>query len=155
MLPSRTSPAADHSDEISQVHEVADEVDYGARQSRFCDLAHIPHGAAGKFHQESWCKTTQRTEHGPRRGEPAQRPSVFGYDRSMAEAVATLGATSLQNGAASTGGHTMAKAVFTAFLAIVWLKGALHGASSWARAPTQMRADRTSKDHRLGRSGAP
>jgi chromosomal replication initiator protein len=69
----------------------------------------------------------------------------------MAETVATLGTTSLQNGAACTGGHTVAKAVFTGFLAIVGLKGALHGASSWARAPTKMRADRTSKDHRLER----
>jgi len=44
----------------------------------------------------------------------------------MAEAVATLGATSLQNGATGTGGHTVAKAVFTALFAIVWLKGAFH-----------------------------
>jgi uncharacterized membrane protein YidH (DUF202 family) len=72
----------------------------------------------------------------------------------MAKAVTTLGTTSLQNGAAGTGGHTVAKAVLTALLAIIGLKGALHGASSWAKAPTQMRADRTSKEHRLERKGA-
>lgn len=155
MHQSHTSQAADHRGEISQVHEVVGANGCGARRSRLCAQARNPHGVVGKFYREAWCKTTQQTEHGPHRGEPAQRPSVFGYDRSMAETVATLGATSLQNGAAGTGGHTVAKAVLTALFAIVWLKGALHGASSWARAPTKMRADRTSKDHRLERHGAP
>jgi hypothetical protein len=154
MRPLRTNQGADLDDGFSQVHEVDGAGDFVARQSPLCAQAHIPRGVGGKFHREAWCKTTQRTEHGPRRGEPAQRPSVSGYGRSMAETLATLGAAGLQNGAPGTGGHTVAKAVLTAFLAIVRLKGALHGASSWARAPTQMRADWTSKDHRLGRHGA-
>ena len=153
MHPSHTSPAANRIGGSSQVHEVVDVADSDAQRIPLFAQGHSPHGAGDKIHREAWCMTTQRTGHGPRRGEPAQRPNVSGYGRSMAETVATLGTTSLQNGATGTGGHTVAKAVFTGFLAIIWLKGALHGASSWARAPTKMRADWTGKDHRLGRKG--
>lgn len=135
MHPSHTSRGATRQSEFSQFHEVGDAGDCGARQIPHGARGRIPHGGGHKIHRQAWCKTTQRIEHGPLRGEPAQRPTVSEYDQSSAEAVATLGAASFQNGATGTGGHAMAKAVFTGFPAIIWLKGALHGASSWAKLP--------------------
>lgn len=46
--------------------------------------------------------------------------------RSSRKLVSALGATGLQNGAARTGLHTMAKAVLLGTTAIIWLESAFH-----------------------------
>jgi hypothetical protein len=45
--------------------------------------------------------------------------------------VAALGPTVLQAGAAGTSAHAVTKAMLAKFASVVWLKGALHGASYW------------------------
>ena len=42
-----------------------------------------------------------------------------------------LGPTVLQDGATGTSAHAVTKAVLAEFASVVWLKGALHGASYW------------------------
>jgi hypothetical protein len=43
--------------------------------------------------------------------------------------VTALSPTRLQDGASCAGAHTCTKAVLTCFASVIWLKGALHGAS--------------------------
>jgi hypothetical protein len=69
--------------------------------------------------------------HGGLPCECAGRPNGSGYGRSSAEFVAALGPTVLQDGAAGTSAHAVTKAMLAKFASVVWLKGALHGASYW------------------------
>ena len=62
-----------------------------------------------------------------------------GFGRSSAEAVTALVPTRLQHGASSAGAHACTKAVFAGFASVIWLKGALHGASYWDKLPTGAR----------------
>jgi hypothetical protein len=47
----------------------------------------------------------------------------------MAEAVTTLGPTRLQDGTTGSSAHAGAEAMLAGLATIIWLKGALHGAS--------------------------
>jgi len=55
-----------------------------------------------------------------------RRSPVGESGRSSRKLVSALGATGLQNGAARTGLHTMAKAVLLGTTAIIWLESAFH-----------------------------
>jgi hypothetical protein len=55
-----------------------------------------------------------------------RRSPVGVSGRSSRKLVSALGATGLQNGAARTGLHTMAKAVLLGTTAIIWLESAFH-----------------------------
>ena len=102
---------------------------YGARQTRSCALRRSPLGVREAKNQATWCTTGDRSEHGDLLRECEQRPSGSGFGRSSAKAVTALSPTRLQDGASCAGAHTCTEAVLTCFASVIWLKGALHGAS--------------------------
>jgi len=74
-----------------------------------------------------------RSEHGDLPRERVGRWIGSGFGRSSAQLVTALCPTRLQNSATSTGAHTVTKAMFAELATIIWLKGALHGASNWEK----------------------
>ena len=115
--------------ELSQVHEVGGALCFGARQNQSCGPRRIPPGEKRAKNRDTSCTTGVRSGHGFPPFEYGGKPIGSGYDRSSAEAMTTLGAAIFQNCATSSGAHTCAKAVLSCFASVVWLKGALHGAS--------------------------
>jgi hypothetical protein len=69
-----------------------------------------------------------------------RRPPVGVSGRSSRKLVSAFGATGLQNGATSTGLHTMAKAMLLGTTAIIWLESAFHARllGSVPRGPRQL-----------------
>ncbi|MEY4633766.1 MAG: hypothetical protein RLZ18_1138 [Actinomycetota bacterium] len=122
-------PATRKTHKFSQVHEVGDVSGFGARQSRMNGPGHSPHGVAKETNREAWCTKEVRSGHDDPVRECEQSQSGSGYGRSSGKLVATLCATCLENGAASAGAHTRTEAVLAGLASIIWLKGALHGAS--------------------------
>jgi hypothetical protein len=113
----------------SQVHEVGGAACFGARQTHTSAPRRIPQGVEKALNRTTWCKTMAQSAHGGLRRERAERQTDSGYGRSMAEAVTALCPTILQNRTSGAGTHTRAKPVLAGFTAVIWLKGALHGAS--------------------------
>ena len=115
--------------EFSQVHEVDGANGCGARQNRRNDPGRSPHGVAKETNREAWCTKEVRSGHGDLVRECERSLNGSGYGRSSGKLVATLCATCLENGAACAGAHTRTETVLASLTSIVWLKGALHGAS--------------------------
>ena len=125
----RTRPEPWPTREFSLIHEVDGAADYGVRQNRTSAQGHSPQGGTTESNQETWYTTGVRSGHGDLRRERAERSNGSGYDRSSGELVATLCAACLQDGAAGAGAHTRTEPVLAGLATIIWLKGALHGAS--------------------------
>ena len=123
----RLAPSQTHG--FSLVHEVGGATCFGARQIRTSAPRRIPQGVEKALNQTTWCKTMVQSAHGGLRRERAERQTDSGYGRSMAETVTALCPTILQNRTSGAGTHTRTKPVFAGFAAVIWLKGALHGAS--------------------------
>ena len=123
----RRAPLPTHG--FSQVHEVGGAICFCAQQTHRSAPRRIPQGVEKASNQTTWCKTMVQSEHGDPRRERAERQTGSGYGRSMAETVTALCPTVLQNRTSGAGTHTRAEPVFAGFAAVIWLKGALHGAS--------------------------
>lgn len=125
--------------EFSQVHEVGGAICCGARQSHSPATTRSQPEVQKEKNRASWCKTVDQNGHGGLPSECAGRPNGSGYGRSSAEFVAALGPTVLQDGAAGTCAHAVTKAVLAKFASVIWLKGALHGASYWDKLQNEAR----------------
>ena len=109
------------------------------RHPRF-DQWRSPHGrSAGKSPSTS-DTTVHQSEHMFPPWTVGRRSPVGVSGRSSRKLVSAFGATGLQNGAASTGLHTMAKAMLLGTTAIIWLESAFHARllGSVPRGPRQL-----------------
>ena len=124
-----TRPPALRPRGFSQVHEVGGATCFGAQQTHSRALRRSPREGEREWSQATWCRTADQNEHDALLRERAERWIGSGCGRSSAEAVTALSPTRLQDGASCAGAHTCTEAVLTCFASVIWLKGALHGAS--------------------------
>ena len=114
---------------LSQVHEVVGAICCALPPTRNCGQVHIPQGVELGRNQGELCKKEDPSERVPLPGEPGQRQNGSGFCRSSAQLVTALCSAGLQDGATGAGAHTCTEPVLLGSAAIIWLKGALHGAS--------------------------
>ena len=98
----------------------------GARPHPRFDQWRSPHGQLARKSQSTSDTTIRLSEHMFPLWIVGRRSPVGVSGRSSRKLVSALGATGLQNGAARTGLHTMAKAVLLGTTAIIWLESAFH-----------------------------
>lgn len=125
---------------LQAVSAIGGECDCAARRHPRFGQWRSPHGhSAGKSPS-----TSDTTVHWSEHMFPlwtVGRTSPVGVSgRSSRKLVSAFGATGLQNGAASTGLHTMAKAMLLGTTAIIWLESAFHARllGSVPRGPRQL-----------------
>lgn len=135
----RTPQESSPSHELLSVHATDGACGCAALPTQRIDQAHTQQGAERVWNQTTWCTTMAQNEHDDRARKRAGMSNGSGYDRSSAQLVTALCPTRLQNCATGTGAHTVSKAMFTKLAAIIWLKGALHGASNWEKLWTRAR----------------
>lgn len=122
--PRDTTPLVDRRQRVPR--EAADVPCCARRMVRRRGRWRTPLWAARPRDRSDSCTTAHRPGFVAHHAKPARWCSVPGFARSSRQTVATLGAACLQNGAATTGAHTVAKAVLTGLAPIVRLVGALH-----------------------------
>ena len=105
---------------------IGGESGYGARPHPRFDQWRSPHGHQARKSQSTSDTTIHWSEHMFPLWIVGRRSPVGESGRSSRKLVSALGATGLQNGAARTGLHTMAKAVLLGTTAIIWLESAFH-----------------------------
>ena len=98
----------------------------GAQPHPRFDQWRNPHGHLARKSQSTSDTTIHWSEHMFPLWIVGRRSPVGVSGRSSRKLVSALGATGLQNGAARTGLHTMAKAVLLGTTAIIWLESAFH-----------------------------
>jgi hypothetical protein len=97
-----------------------------ARHRPRFDQWRSPHGRSARKSPSTSDTTIRWSEHMFPLWTVGRRPPVGVSGRSSRKLVSAFGATGLQNGAASTGLHTMAKAMLLGTTAIIWLESAFH-----------------------------
>lgn len=131
----RRRPAAAEPALRSQAHEVGAVVDFVTRQIRTTCRVRTRRGDQRAKSQQPWCMKGVRTESAHPPDELGKKLRGSGCAGSSAEAVATLGPTSLQDCPAGSRGHAGTKTVFAGLATIVRLKSALHGVPSQRALP--------------------
>jgi hypothetical protein len=102
-----------------------------------------------RMDREETCTRALRPERGDPRATDARSRAALGCARSSRQLVATLGAASLQHGAAGTGAHPAPEPVLAGTAAVVRLVGALHATLLDGTRPWRSRRD-TSVGTRCG-----
>ena len=125
---------------LQEASVIGDEFGCAARRHLRFDQWRSPHGrSVGKSPS-----TSGTTIHWSERMFPlwtvGRKPPVGVSGRASRKLVSAFGATGLQNGAASTGLHAMAKAMLLGTTAIIWLESAFHARllGSVPRGPRQL-----------------
>jgi hypothetical protein len=111
-----------------------------ARHHPRFDQWRSPHGRSARKSPSTSDTTIHWSEHMFPLWTVGRKPPVGVSGRSSRKLVSAFGATGLQNGAASTGLHTMAKAMLLGTTAIIWLESAFHARllGSVPRGPRQL-----------------
>ena len=105
---------------------IGGESGYGAQPHPRFGQWRSPRGHLARKSQSTSDTTIHWSEHMIPLWIVGRRSPVGVSGRSSRKLVSALGATRLQNGAARTGLHTMAKAVLLGTTAIIWLESAFH-----------------------------
>ncbi len=125
-LPLSTSLQAYGWISLQAATSVGDESGCGAQPHPRFDQWHSPHGHLARKSQSTSDTTIHWSEHMFPPWIVGRRSPVGVSGRSSRKLVSAFGTTGLQNGAARTGLHAMAKAVLLGTTAIIWLESAFH-----------------------------